>query len=179
VAQYNGTNHATWCKKPSVGLDGDQYVCPEYIRRFYRVAKNTDTSGSVWYSANGSDFFPRAAALGLAGNPNCITGAAPGQAWNGCASNTLPQADDIISFCRLSQGALNQCDPTDPGHVAIVKSNPTVTGGAFTLTLIEQNWSKYPNGTPQNPALSGIRNADGTYRYLIGKEPANPRPPIA
>jgi hypothetical protein len=103
-------------------------------------------------------YFHKATVFGLVAYPNCINGVAPGQEGVGCAKNTLPQGDDIVSFCRLSQETLNQCDSTDDGHVAIVEGDPVIDGSNFTLTLIEQNWSMNVKQT-----LAGTINPDGTY----------------
>lgn len=153
-----------------------QYQCPEYIVRFYApyIDTSSDSWLNYWEKAGGADFFYNAGSLGLLSNPNCINGAAPGQPQTGCVLNSSPQADDILSFCRLDQ-TTNQCVPTpanatdgetsDPGHVAIIIGNPTITGTTFTIPLIEENWSKDVDskGNPYTPTLSGKINQDGTY----------------
>jgi hypothetical protein len=170
-AHYNGADIDTDTGCYGVGTYGSQYECPEYVLRFYATEAGVDTSSQSWMNwwvkASGIDFYTNASQLGLVPNPNCIAGSGPGQPIQGCSQNTMPQADDIISFCVVSPKT-GECEPKkeNAGHVAVVKGSPTVNGTTFAVTLIEQNWSKYANGTPNNPALSGIQNADGTYTIL-------------
>ncbi len=171
-AQYNGSVHADSCGgvvESPIQLKGSLlYQCAEYARRFYYASKGVDTTH---WNILAVDYFRRAPDLGLTVYPNCITGAAPGQPETGCTSNTLPQADDIVSFCRLFQSTLSQCDLSDPGHAAVIKGSPSINGKTFSVTLIEQNWSK-----SINLGLTGSINPDGSYTILDRQGACEPTP---
>jgi hypothetical protein len=130
------------------------FACPEYIRRFYDKAFQGVDVSHWWSPGNGKDYYLRSSAFGLAANPNCVSGPAPGQPGTGCNQNSVPRQDDIVSFCNYSQ-VTGQCDLSLPGHVAIVNGPVVSTGTTFTVTLIEQNWSK----TLINLTLAGIENS--------------------
>lgn len=118
------------------GLDGYRYQCVEYIRRFYRVAKNIDTSkwagkgnADAWYLKPGEHFD----LLKFQNN-----------------GPTPPQVDDILAFSG-----------TPMGHVAIVREVNDSGGPTFTITIIEQNVAK-----TANKLLTVERKNDGTFRML-------------
>jgi hypothetical protein len=146
-AFYNGTVISAACA--GRGTYGLQYECPEYVNRFYAEAKDVVMT-SAWLHTNGGQYYSRAAQLGLVAYPNCTT-----YPQTPCASNALPQPDDMVSFCNFDK-TTGSCT-AGPGHVSIIRG-VTTNGTTSTVTFIEQNYSKQIDSTSivtQNP--------DGTY----------------
>src|ERR1035441_801302 len=151
---YTGQFAASSCQVPpillptqvSAGQDGEQYQCVEFIRRFYRVIKQTDTSGWHGQYGDAAEFYPHAAYFGLTSYPN--NGTVP------------PQVEDIVGFDPV-QGSRYKF-----GHVAIVKAINDTGGAHFTITLLEQN-------TNRPPILHVDRNSQSDGRSeerRVGKE---------
>ena len=76
-----GSNPALLPGQTKPGQDGLEFECVEFVRRFYREAKNVPTSA---WRADGKDFYLRPPYFGLVGYPN--------------GGNIAPQLDDIVGF---------------------------------------------------------------------------------
>lgn len=149
-AFYNGPNPSMSCTNDGRSPFGIEYECPEYVNRFYAEGKGVDTLN--WH-ANGSQYYSMAAQFGLmADPPTCKT-----YPQTPCASNTLPEPDDIVSFCDFAEGVCGKPGASYPGHVAIVES-VTPNGTGATVTFIEQNY-----GEQVRSKVNVTKNSDGTY----------------
>jgi probable HAF family extracellular repeat protein len=145
-AFYNGSDEGTGKSCASSGIFGSQYQCVEYVNRFYAQAKGID---SLNWHGNGSQYYSKATQFGLSAYPNCTT-----EPSFPCASNTLPQPDDIVSFCNYDESSQSCTD--GPGHASIIKS-VSGSGTTYTVTFIEENYSKVIDQTlnvTQNPDLT-------------------------
>lgn len=117
-ALSNGTSMRTGESCAGRGTYGLQYQCVEYIRRFYSVAKQVDTSS--WVNLNARDFYASGSSLGLTRFENGAT-------------TSAPQPDDIVVF----EGPAGDIY----GHVAIVSSVTTTS-----ISIVEQNWGDTGQG---------------------------------
>lgn len=141
------------CGVPTVGTDGEQYQCVEYVRRFYRTQLQKDTSGEAWHGNAITYWDPaKIAGKGLVKFDNDMN-ASP------------PAPDDIIVF--------DQTAFTPVGHVAIVTSVTATTvniieqntiysactGGTYTLVLSNDSkgWHIHPRTSASAPILGWLR----------------------
>jgi len=161
----NGGKYGDGSQASLFAMDGLQWQCVEFVRRFYRIAMGC-TAGvpcdsTLWQGkANAKDFFaPRIAELfKLSRYPNC---------WKVDVSTcdtatTAPQVDDIVVFCRLKLDGT--CEQGNVGHVAIVREVDDSGGDTFGVRLIEQNWDVSASATLENITMVVVtRNANGTY----------------
>ena len=138
-SRFNGIKNGTTESCGNAGKKGEygyQWQCVEYVRRFYKLAKNHPTE--QWDGkGNANQFFTKAAELGLVAFKNGET-------------TSPPRRDDILGFENANHRGV--------GHVAIIKEILPVSLGNYRVRLIEQNFSQ--NIDVELPVE---RRSDGTY----------------
>jgi len=127
-----------------LGQDGEEYQCVEFIRRFYRIAKQVATSGWKGTYGDAKDFYTHPGYFGLVSYPN-----------NGTVA---PQRDDIVGFAPIT-------GISSAGHVAVIKEIDDTGGPQYTVKLIEQNTNFAHQLTVQRQEQSD--GNDTYYTYVI------------
>lgn len=126
-ALSNGTDQTTendCVGENVVGPYGDQYQCVEYVRRFYSLAMNVDTTS--WQFYNADQYYKAATTLGLIALPN--------------GGSNPPAANDIVVFEGGPAGHAAVATAVSPTAVNIIEQNWSYNGTA-SLVLTSSNSS--------------------------------------
>jgi len=123
------------------GSDGWHYQCVEYVRRFYRIAKNVDTSTAAW-KGHGKTYYATAQAKGLVAYPN--------------SGPTRPEPDDVLVWSGGKYGHVAIITDVTDTQVKIIEQNWS-NGGVRYLPLNIVNGNYTITGSGKYSVIGWVR----------------------
>jgi surface antigen len=109
------------------GSDGWHYQCVEYIRRFFRIAKNVDTTTGAW-KGHGSSYYSTAQAKGLEAHSN--------------GGPTRPEPDDILVWRGGKYGHVAIITEVTDTKIRIIEQNWSNGGVRYLpLNIVNGNYT--------------------------------------